>query len=133
MNPPLDPARDWMLPEGAAPSEYPTFQDIFKGLNEEAFKILVERQRKYGPENIERLGLYGVYSRLAHDKLERLRKSLNGDIRQGVVSLSTNDDFDDESWEDTLFDIANYALIMVALGRGHWGFPLREEMYAPND
>ena len=32
-----------------------------------------------------------------------------------------------ESMEDTLLDIANYALIAVSLLRGEWGRPMREE------
>jgi hypothetical protein len=104
--------------------EAETFQGVFRAIFDEAFDLLVERQRKYGPENIARQGLYGVFTRLAYDKIERLRRSMNGVLWNGEVELDFVEDFGDESFEDTLLDIANYALIMLALRRGVWGRPL---------
>ncbi len=101
-----------------------TFEDTFHAIFAEAFDILVERQRKYGPENVRHLGLYGVFTRLAYDKVERLRRAMNGVLTNGEVELDLAKDFGDESFDDTLIDIANYALIMVALRRGVWGRPL---------
>jgi hypothetical protein len=103
---------------------YGTFQDVFADIYKEAFDLLVERQRKYGPKNIESLGLFGVFGRLSDDKVERIKRGINGTISHGVVTLTNLDDFDDESFEDALYDIANYALIMIALKRGLWGKPL---------
>lgn len=104
-----------------------TFEDVFGALYRDAFELLVERQRKYGPENVRQLGLFGVFDRLASDKIERVRRSFNGTITRGRVELTDPEDFDDESFEDALMDIANYALIMIALKRGWWGRPLRSE------
>jgi hypothetical protein len=104
----------------------PTFEDIFQGIFGEAFDLLVERQRKYGPENIERLGPFGVFSRLAHDKVERVSRSFRGEIAYGKVLLGKPSEFDDESYEDALLDIANYALIMIAQHRNLWGAPLSD-------
>jgi hypothetical protein len=106
------------------PKFYGTFQDVFADIYKEAFDLLVERQRKYGPKNIESLGLFGVFGRLSDDKVERIKRGINGSIEHGVVTLTNLDDFDDESFEDALYDIANYALIMIALKRGLWGKPL---------
>lgn len=103
-----------------------TFQDVFDGIAYEALEILYERQRKYGPKNIEQLGLFGVFDRLASDKVERVRKAFNGRLVAGKIELDDFSDFGDESFEDALFDISNYALIMIALRRGLWGKPLRE-------
>lgn len=102
----------------------PTFQSTFKDIFAESFDLLVERQRKYGPTNIQKLGLFGVFGRLSDDKIERIRRGLNGKIEHGVVTIEGFEDFGDESFEDALFDIANYALIMIALKRGVWGRPL---------
>lgn len=100
-----------------------TFEGTFDELFAEAFDLLVERQRKYGPENIRQLGLFGVFSRMASDKIERIRRGMNGTIAHGIIDIDTTD-FGDESFDDALIDIANYALIMLALKRGLWGRPL---------
>lgn len=104
-----------------------TFQEVFDGIFGEAFNLLVERQRKYGPKNVESLGLFGVFNRLSDDKVERIRRAMNGKIEHGRIELDDFEDFGDESFEDALFDIANYALIMIALKRGLWGKPLAPE------
>jgi hypothetical protein len=105
-------------------SDPSTFEDVFEGIFTEAFDLLVERQRKYGPDNIRQLGTFGVFGRLADDKVERIRRAMNGTITHGRVELEDVEKFADESFEDALFDIANYALIIIALGRGLWGKPL---------
>jgi hypothetical protein len=105
-----------------------TFEDTFADIFAEAFNLLVDRQRKYGPDNIKRLGLWGTFDRLSADKIERLRRAFQGEMKGGVLKTWLNEDYDDESFEDALLDIANYALIMLALKRGVWGKPLREEL-----
>ena len=110
------------------PLETVSFESLFKGIFAEAFDLLVERQRKYGPENIASLGMFGVFGRLADDKVERIRRSLNGTVKHGRIVLEPVDDFADESFEDALKDIANYALILLALHRGLWGFPMEDEL-----
>ena len=104
-----------------------TFEGAFGSIFNEAFRLLVERQRKYGPENVRKLGIFGVFGRLADDKVERIRRALNGSIVHGEVTLDDLADFADESFEDALLDIANYALILIALRRGVWGLPLADE------
>jgi hypothetical protein len=103
-----------------------TFQDVFRELFSESFRLLVERQAKYGNLNIQQLGLHGVMSRIANDKLSRVMKSLNGRIVGGQVILDPIDEYRDEAFEDALMDIANYALIAISLKRGVWGKPLDE-------
>jgi hypothetical protein len=103
-----------------------TFQDVFAGISKEGFDLLVERQRKYGPENIKTLGMFGVFERMASDKIERVRRGMNGTIKHGVIELDFTD-YDDESFEDALFDIANYAHIMIAVKRRLWGLPLDDK------
>lgn len=106
-----------------------TFEDVMFGLYEEAFALLVDRQRKYGPENVRRLGMFGVFSRLSFDKIERVKRALNGRIVNGEVILDLeNTDFADESLEDAILDIVNYGIIMLAVKRGLWGRPLAEEV-----
>lgn len=105
-----------------------TFEDVFDGLAFEGLSILYDRQRKYGPENIRQQGLWGIWQRIRADKMARIDRSFNGRIEHGQIVLELiRDDFGDETWEDTLFDISNLALIMIAVKRGVWGFPMREE------
>ena len=73
-----------------------------------ARKIFNERHAKYGADNIAAFGLIGCVVR-ATDKTERLRRA---------VTLGGG--FDDETVEDSLIDLANYALIGLACLRGEW-------------
>lgn len=106
-----------------------TFEQAFAALYREAFDLLVARQRKYGPRNIERLGIHGVLSRLAHDKVERVMRTMNGRVVNGTVVIVEVDPDGEagDTFEDALLDIANYALIALAQHRGLWGRPLGSE------
>lgn len=108
------------------PERIPTFEDIFSDIFIDAEALLIAKQRGYGPENVAQLGFYGVFSRLASDKIERLKNLMNGRVEKGKVVLEWDDSYD-ESIEDTLIDIINYAAILIALYRGHWGFPLEDD------
>lgn len=106
-------------------TESNTFEEEFSKLFNQAFDLLVDRQAKYGNVNIQQLGLHGVLSRIANDKVSRVMKNLNGTIVDGKVLLDPiKENHADEAFEDALFDIANYALIAIALKRGTWGKPL---------
>jgi len=92
-------------------------------------EVMVDRQAKYGPENVIAQGLYGIATRLAADKVARLMKSLNGTVVNGKVILDPVDDTHaDESFDDTLVDIANYALIAWMLKHDYWRLPRREKL-----
>lgn len=101
-----------------------SFENTFAELYSEAFQLLVDKQERYGDLNIQQLGLHGVVSRIAHDKVSRAKKFLNGKIVAGEVRLDELDNNTEESLEDTLLDIANYALIAIAIQRGQWGRPM---------
>jgi hypothetical protein len=94
------------------------FKDYFKSLYAEAYDILIQRQEGYGPSNIENLGAYGVYSRLAFDKCSRIATNLNGKISAGEATV--NPEWYSPAMRDALLDIANYAMIMIALGEHKW-------------
>jgi hypothetical protein len=82
--------------------------------------ILIDRQRKYGHENINRSGELGLLVRL-NDKLARMGN---------LLKVSG----EDESVEDTAIDIAGYGIIWVMWLNGLWGrFPLEEDRGNPND
>jgi hypothetical protein len=104
----------------------PTFEDTFEGIAYECLDLLVSKQRSYGPKNVESLGFFGVFDRLSSDKVERLRNAMQGTVKNGKVEITFAETLADESIEDTLKDMVNYALILIALKRGQWGRPLRE-------
>jgi hypothetical protein len=114
-------------------SDNVAFEDIFAEVFGEAFELLVARQHKYGPDNIERLGVHGVLSRLAHDKVERVMRALNGTVVHGRIVLTIDPSGEaGDTFEDALLDIANYALIALVLRRGRWGAPTRRELEQPS-
>jgi len=106
------------------PSE---FVEYFQGLYDNALNIMVERQQGYGPSNIEALGAYGVFSRLASDKVSRIASELNGVIDSGEAIVI--DDWFTDGVRDALVDIANYAMILIALGEGKWSEVARANEY----
>lgn len=105
-----------------------TFEKVFAEIYNEAYKLLCDKQARYGDSNIEQLGLHGVISRIGNDKIARAKKFMNGKIVNGQVILDPIPVDQDESLTDTLMDIANYALIAVALNRGLWGAPMERDL-----
>ena len=109
-------------------SSVKTFEETFREIYDEAYRLLCQKQARYGDSNIEQLGLHGVISRIGNDKIARAKKFLNGKIVNGQVILDPIPEDQDESLTDTLLDIANYALIAVALNRGLWGAPMESDL-----
>jgi hypothetical protein len=88
-----------------------SFQQMFATLFSENQAVMVQRQVKYGKHNVPRYGTHGTIVRMG-DKFSRLENMLEGGDRfEGS---------NDESIEDTLIDIANYATILRAQLRGWW-------------
>ena len=110
------------------------FEKYFSTLYDEAKSILVERQRQYGPANIESLGVPGVFSRMSDDKMSRVKKALNGSVVKGRVVLSDASlaELQHPSVRDALIDSANYALILLSLIDGQWSH-LQIDYDNPND
>ncbi len=101
------------------------FSDYFRSLYAEAHSIMVQRQEGYGPGNIEALGPYGVMSRLSSDKCSRILNEMNGRIIGGKAAV--DHDWFTEGVRDALMDIANYSMIMIALGEEQWSKVSRTE------
>ena len=85
---------------------------------------------KYGSANIERQGLYGVFTRMRDDKMARIANAMNGTVANGRVVIDTSDwDAEaEDTVEDGFGDTANYSFIEIALMKGEWGKPLQEDM-----
>lgn len=75
----------------------------------ELFELFKRRNAKYGPGNIARAGIRGILSRVLYDKCARLERWLDNP-----------DEFDDESIDDTLADIANYCLLAILVRNNRW-------------
>ncbi len=74
--------------------------------------IMVRKHQDYGPYNIAHApggAINGLIIRM-HDKLERLQN----------LYYNKNDTPNYESVEDTLKDLANYAIIGLLVQRGQW-------------
>jgi hypothetical protein len=85
------------------------FQDIL----DEIKVIMVQKNEDYGPYNIAHApggAMNGLLVRM-HDKLERLQ-NLHYNNKSNTPNY--------ESVEDTLKDLANYAIIGLLVQRGQW-------------
>lgn len=108
--------------------EVETFEEVFAKLYGEAWDVMMNRQRRYGPENIRKQGLHGVVTRIGEDKLSRIKNTLHGRVVAGEVVLDDMTADELAVAEDAFIDIANYAIICISLMRGVWGKPMRHEV-----
>jgi len=113
---------------GLSHGERETFEGVFSKIYGEAWDIMIERQTRYGPENIRGQGIHGVMTRIGQDKLSRINNTLNGKVVAGAVILDEMSDSDKAVAEDAFFDIANYALICISLLRANWGYPMEKDI-----
>ncbi|MDO8691691.1 MAG: nucleoside 2-deoxyribosyltransferase [Dehalococcoidia bacterium] len=102
----------------------PTFEAMIgRVLIGEQRRIMRQRQRKYGPYNISRIGLHGVIDRAQNDKFARIEQDHKDcKWRECQVMVNGGRALPDEMGEDAYVDIANYTgPISVSLMRGWWG------------
>lgn len=83
--------------------------------------LMIHKQRDYGPGNITAFGELGVLVRLS-DKLERLKHLCLTTDDQGTVQWHPTEPLN-ETVDDTLRDLANYAIIALMLRRQWWMLP----------
>jgi hypothetical protein len=115
------------LRDGYVPA---TWDDALDAVFTEMRSIMIERQAKYGPDNITRQGLLGVLTRAMDDKIERIKGALNGTIVRGRVVLDPIEDGSEanDTFEDGALDGANYiGPILVMLKRGWWTLPRKDK------
>ncbi len=92
--------------------KHETFEDMIDARYADARDVMIERHKKYGPNNIGRSGLFGVVVRLG-DKFARLE---NGVLHGNIEDADTSD----ETVRDTLIDLLNYAAIGLCVLDGEW-------------
>ena len=101
--------------------KYPKTVNTFINTTGEMLKLFVKKQTDYGPTNVG-MGLAQV------KEDEDIQKSLLGlsvrmnDKVQRLMNLTFNQQKpNNESIEDNLLDIANYAVMALIVKKGHWG------------
>ena len=95
------------------PLDKTDFQSLFDAWSNEVFEIyqlFMQKHKSYGPDNISATGIQGVIIR-SWDKINRLRR---------LIVTGIDDPLTDESVEDTLMDLANYAIIGLLLLHNVW-------------
>lgn len=119
-----------------------TFDDAMDSVYESMREIMISKQKLRGAGNIDNQGLVGVVTRMKEDKLERVMKSVKRDVFRDQliadgVPLEVVDKYypgrdvaeahAEDTLEDDLLDVANYAIICVMVLRGIWGLPVQDD------
>lgn len=92
-------------------------------------QLMLDRQRKYGPNNILAGGIHGLITRMG-DKHARIKEDHPG-IECGKGPCPTTPDYTDEAPLDAYRDVGNYGgVIAPMLLEGTWGLPLLEDTLA---
>lgn len=94
----------------------PYFQDAVTDEVTELVDLLIRKQLDYGPNAISRFGLDGIVVRMS-DKLERL---IN------LQQLKSDPEVD-ESIEDTLRDLAGYAVLGLLVQKDLFPLPMKQK------
>ena len=100
---------------------YPNTCKEFEDIQSEMFDLFLRKQADYGPTNI------GMGSEVV-DTDDKAKRSLMGlsvrlnDKVQRLLNLTLNNkEPNNESLDDTLIDIANYAVMALIVQRKVWG------------
>ena len=102
-------------------SQPETFEQAMDLVLAEMRELMLDRQYKYGPENIRGMGIHGLIVRI-NDKLARIKEDHKNSSFLGECNLR---DLPDEEREDAWKDLANYAgVIALMVMRDTWGLPL---------
>ena len=96
------------------PEQFSEYQNILNQM----MVLHKQKSEDYSPWNVKGVGEVGVAVRI-WDKTARLMNLLGWDIGTGKISKSKSPK--NESIEDTLLDLASYAIILLIVLRGKWG------------
>ena len=106
-----------------------SFEDTVDELLMEVADLIIDRQKTYGPRNIEQQGIFGIVNRIGNDKLARIRQRLHGSIVNGEIVLEDIDlgSVNEPGIINDLADVIGYAVCGILLLRDEWGRPLADE------
>ena len=99
---------------------YPEQCLAFRQFQEHMYVVFLERNLKYGPHNIRATGQVGIATR-KWDKMARYMETIGFNIQTGEYTGPKQEDYSDETFEDTLTDQANYSAIAWVHKIGKWG------------
>lgn len=115
-----------------------SFEEAIASIYQEMSNVMLMKQKLRGDKNITEQGQLGVVNRMINDKMVRIHRHIEREhLRTSLVKAecplaivnkylpSYDDTIKAESFEDDLLDVANYALILIMLGRGWWGVSLK--------
>ena len=100
------------------PDKYPEQTAAFQEILEHMLATYKIKMNDYSPWNMKGTGEVGAITRL-WDKTARLMNLMGFDI--GTGKFTSLKDPKNESIDDTLLDLANYAIITMILRKGKWG------------
>lgn len=101
-------------------TRYPEQTRAFRELIEKMYALHLEKNSDYSPLNILGTGEIGSVVRL-WDKTCRIMNLLGFRIEGRLVEYTSPKKPKNESVEDTLLDLANYAIIALILRQEKWG------------
>jgi hypothetical protein len=113
--------------EGTMTEEVKSFEARMEPYYREAFAILCERQRRYGPKNILEAGTWGVLEQLTN-KVERAKAQINGEVVGGRILIDELGTEREAVLRDSILDLVNYSVILLALRDGEWTKDMRMEV-----
>lgn len=96
------------------PEQCAEFKSILDGM----YRVHLDKNADYSPMNILATGMVGLMTRI-WDKVARLMNLTGFNIQEGTYGETKEPK--NESVEDSLLDLANYAVIALILRRGKWG------------
>ena len=107
--------------EGKSQTQYPETFAEFQKITQFMYDLFSSKQADYGPTNIG-MG-QSVVVEDEHVKKSMLALSVRmNDKVQRLLNMTFNDHMPNhESLEDTLVDIANYAVMAIIVNRKKWG------------
>lgn len=97
---------------------YPEQTETFKQITKDMYNLHCAKMEDYSPWNMKGTGELGAIVRI-WDKTARLMNLYGFDIGSGNYTKPSEPA--NESIEDNLTDLANYAIITLIMRKGKWG------------
>ena len=100
---------------------YPDTCKEFEDIQSEMFELFLRKQADYGPTNVGMGSEVVDTDRKVKRSLAGLSVRLNDKVQRFLNLTFNNREPENESLEDTLIDIANYAVMAIIVQRKQWG------------
>ena len=101
--------------------KYPNTCKEFEDIQSEMFELFLRKQADYGPTNVGMGSEVVDTDRKVKRSLAGLSVRLNDKVQRFLNLTFNNREPENESLEDTLIDIANYAVMAIIVQRKQWG------------